>query len=180
MPCSRMHPEYYNKPGALLLGDAWNIRHPITGGGMTVALSDVVLLTELLKPLDFKSQEEIHNVIRNQFFQQRIARVAATNMLAEAIYRVFAGQGCMKAMQQAIYSYFKRGPSATTTPVALLGCLETSPWLLMYHFFFVAVYGSFQIIKQSPLAFITAAKVIGTAASFFLPMLWYEHVLPLA
>ncbi|CAN6459104.1 unnamed protein product [Victoria cruziana] len=38
-------------PGALLMGDAFNMRHPLTGGGMTVALSDVVLISNLLKPL---------------------------------------------------------------------------------------------------------------------------------
>ena len=38
-------------PGALLLGDAFNMRHPLTGGGMTVALSDIVILRDLLKPL---------------------------------------------------------------------------------------------------------------------------------
>ncbi|KAL8553003.1 hypothetical protein ACS0TY_001615 [Phlomoides rotata] len=38
-------------PGALLLGDAFNMRHPLTGGGMTVALSDVVVLRDLLRPM---------------------------------------------------------------------------------------------------------------------------------
>lgn len=38
-------------PGALLLGDSFNMRHPLTGGGMTVALSDIVLLRDLLRPL---------------------------------------------------------------------------------------------------------------------------------
>ncbi|GAA0141476.1 oxygenase [Lithospermum erythrorhizon] len=38
-------------PGALLLGDAFNMRHPLTGGGMTVALSDIAVLHNLLKPL---------------------------------------------------------------------------------------------------------------------------------
>lgn len=38
-------------PGALLLGDAFNMRHPLTGGGMTVALADIVLLRDLLRPL---------------------------------------------------------------------------------------------------------------------------------
>lgn len=38
-------------PGALLMGDAFNMRHPLTGGGMTVALSDIVVLRDLLKPL---------------------------------------------------------------------------------------------------------------------------------
>ena len=32
----------------LLAGDALNMRHPLTGGGMSVALNDVVILTDLL------------------------------------------------------------------------------------------------------------------------------------
>ena len=38
-------------PGALLMGDAFSMRHPLTGGGMAVALSDIVLLRDLLRPL---------------------------------------------------------------------------------------------------------------------------------
>ncbi|KAF6162605.1 hypothetical protein GIB67_003151 [Kingdonia uniflora] len=38
-------------PRALLMGDAFNMRHPLTYGGMTVALSNIVVLHILLKPL---------------------------------------------------------------------------------------------------------------------------------
>ena len=38
-------------PGVLLIGDSFNMRHPLTGGGMTVALSDIVVLRDLLRPL---------------------------------------------------------------------------------------------------------------------------------
>lgn len=37
-----------SKEGVLLAGDAMNMRHPLTGGGMSVAFNDAVLLTELL------------------------------------------------------------------------------------------------------------------------------------
>ena len=30
------------------VGDSWNMRHPLKGGGMTVALNDVVVLRDLL------------------------------------------------------------------------------------------------------------------------------------
>ncbi len=36
MPAAPLH-----CPGALLLGDAFNMRHPLTGGGMTVGTSPV-------------------------------------------------------------------------------------------------------------------------------------------
>ena len=46
--------------GCLLVGDAPNMRHPLTGGGMTVGLGDAVILTELFggnveKPIDLHS-----------------------------------------------------------------------------------------------------------------------------
>lgn len=51
MPNSYMPAEPIPTPGALLMGDAFNMRHPLTGGGVTVALSDIVVLRDLLKPL---------------------------------------------------------------------------------------------------------------------------------
>lgn len=35
--------------GVLLLGDAYNMRHPLTGGGMSVALNDVRIWRSLLQ-----------------------------------------------------------------------------------------------------------------------------------
>lgn len=51
MPNRSMPAIPHPTPGALLLGDAFNMRHPLTGGGMTVALSDIVLLRDLLRPI---------------------------------------------------------------------------------------------------------------------------------
>lgn len=51
MPNRSMPANALPTPGALLMGDAFNMRHPLTGGGMTVALSDIVVLRDLLKPL---------------------------------------------------------------------------------------------------------------------------------
>ena len=38
----------HTQEGVIVFGDAWNMRHPFTGGGMTVALADVVLLAPML------------------------------------------------------------------------------------------------------------------------------------
>lgn len=51
MPSRSMPTARNSIPGVILLGDALNMRHPITGGGMLVALSDVVILRDLLRPL---------------------------------------------------------------------------------------------------------------------------------
>jgi squalene monooxygenase len=37
--------------GVLLLGDAYNMRHPLTGGGMSVALNDVQIWRRSLRDI---------------------------------------------------------------------------------------------------------------------------------
>ncbi|KAL6560742.1 Squalene epoxidase 1 [Orobanche gracilis] len=51
MPNRSMPANPHPTPGAILMGDAFNMRHPLTGGGMTVALSDIVVIRDLLRPL---------------------------------------------------------------------------------------------------------------------------------
>ncbi|KAG2352560.1 squalene epoxidase [Suillus spraguei] len=53
MPSSFLPPaSQTNKRGVILLVDAWNMRHPLTGGGMTVALSDVYILSQHLDKIN--------------------------------------------------------------------------------------------------------------------------------
>ena len=49
MPNSFLPPAPVETPGVLVLGDALNMRHPLTGGGMSVALNDVVIWRNLLR-----------------------------------------------------------------------------------------------------------------------------------
>lgn len=56
MPSRFMPASPHPTPGSLLIGDAFNMRHPLTGGGMTVALADIVVLRNLLRPL-----HDLHN-----------------------------------------------------------------------------------------------------------------------
>lgn len=60
-----------SNPGALLLGDAFNMRHPLTGGGMTVALSDIVVLRELLRPLESFEDATSLNKYLESFYSLR-------------------------------------------------------------------------------------------------------------
>jgi squalene monooxygenase len=75
-------------PGALLLGDAFNMRHPLTGGGMTVALSDTRLLCEMLQPLP-TFEDAIATAKRTtEFYTARKPVSATINTLANALYKV--------------------------------------------------------------------------------------------
>lgn len=46
-----MPPILSNKKGVIVLGDAFNMRHPVIVSGTMVVLSDVLILRRLLKPL---------------------------------------------------------------------------------------------------------------------------------
>lgn len=80
-------------PGVVLLGDSWNMRHPLTGGGMTVALADARALTRLLEPLeDLRDAARVAEAAA-QLGTARAPVAATINTLADALYRVFCDGG---------------------------------------------------------------------------------------
>ena len=95
MPNSFLPPSVNRVPGMVMLGDAMNMRHPLTGGGMTVAFNDVVLLSELLKP-DIVPELGNTKVVLQQmekFHWRRKGLTSVINILAQALYSLFAANG---------------------------------------------------------------------------------------
>ena len=82
-------------PGLLMLGDAANMRHRVTGAGMTVALKDVVLLAEMLDPKRIPSLEDTDAVLKTlwRFHWRRKTYSASLNILAQALYLLFVSEG---------------------------------------------------------------------------------------
>jgi squalene monooxygenase len=81
--------------GLATLGDALNMRHPLTGGGMTVALRDAVLLADLLAPDRVPRLDDV-DAVRKQladFHWRRKSGAAVINILAQALYSLFAADG---------------------------------------------------------------------------------------
>lgn len=97
-------------PGALLMGDAFNMRHPLTGGGMTVALSDIVLLHNLLKPLrDLHDASTLCNYLESFYTLRKVNRVFLSSRswflsCISDIYRLF--QSLLDFLSQCIYGLF--------------------------------------------------------------------------
>ncbi|CAN1270073.1 Squalene monooxygenase SE1 [Linum perenne] len=90
MPNSSMPANPQPTPGALLLGDALNMRHPATGGGMTVALSDIVVLRDLLRPLgDYHDAASLTQYLE-AFYTLRKPVASTINTLADALHKVFS------------------------------------------------------------------------------------------
>ncbi|KAJ1989366.1 Squalene epoxidase [Dimargaris cristalligena] len=172
--------------GLIYVGDSLNMRHPLTGGGMTVALWDVVHLRNLLSKDTVESFYDTHLVLAqlSSFHWVRKSRASAINILAQALYALFSAEDDpdLKVLRQACFDYFQLGGTCITTPMGLLGGVFTSPLLLMYHFFAVVLYGMlcFLLSSAGPVAFVCnlgrAASVLWMGCKVFLPLLWTELV----
>jgi squalene monooxygenase len=142
MPNSFLPPSTQTEKGMVILGDAMNMRHPLTGGGMTVAFTDVVLLSNLLSPEKVPSLSNIAAVQKamKEFHWQRKSLSSIINILAMALYSLFAANDRqLKALQKGCFQYFQKGGNCVDGPVGLLAGIIRQPFVLFYHFFAVAL-----------------------------------------
>lgn len=171
-------------PGVLILGDAMNMRHPLTGGGMTVAFNDVVLLSGMLEEIEDLGDAKAIRTVMKQFYWKRKNLSSIINVLAMALYSLFAADSPqLRALRLGCFTYFQRG--MTEEPTGLLGGLIHRPWVLFSHFFtvaFLAIYlhikdvvgsGMFGILKL-PLALVDGILILWKACVVFLPILYQE------
>ncbi|XP_057990396.1 squalene monooxygenase SE1-like [Hevea brasiliensis] len=156
-------------PGALLLGDAFNMRHPLTGGGMTVALSDIVVLRNLLRPLHDLSDAFSLCKYLESFYTLRKPVASTINTLAGALYKVFSASTdpARNEMRQACFDYLSLGGVFSNGPIALLSGLNPRPLNLVLHFFAVAIFGVGRLIVPFPSIprFLIGARMISLAAN---------------
>ncbi|OWM70779.1 hypothetical protein CDL15_Pgr014452 [Punica granatum] len=201
MPNRSMPAAPYPTPGALLMGDAFNMRHPLTGGGMTVALSDIVVLHNLLRPLQDLNDAAALCKYLESFYTLRKANerksdyyalyalelyednqpVASTiNTLAGALYKVFCASPdpARKEMRQACFDYLSLGGVFSNGPIALLSGLNPRPLSLVLHFFAVAIYGVGRLMLPfpSPKRIWTGARLISGASGIIFPIIKAEGV----
>jgi squalene monooxygenase len=92
MPNNMMSAKQTRRPGVVLLGDSLNMRHPLTGGGMTVGWSDASLLTDALRGADVRSHAAVAKAV-HAFEKKRAPAASTINILSMALYHVFSGSG---------------------------------------------------------------------------------------
>ena len=81
------------KEGVILVGDSWNMRHPLTGGGMTVALTDAALLARLLEGVpDLARWDDVARAL-HRWHWARKPLAATVNILSVALYDLFGADG---------------------------------------------------------------------------------------
>lgn len=157
MPNSFLPPKMQGRRGAregvVMVGDSWNMRHPLTGGGMTVALSDAVLLAGYLRRDteldDLHDWETIRHRLQEWHWRRKNLS-GVVNVLSIALYDLFgADDEDLAVLREGCFKYFELGGDRVAGPVGLLSALTPKPLLLFYHFFSVALY-SIYILFTSP------------------------------
>lgn len=171
--------------GLILLGDSLNMRHPLTGGGMTVGLNDAVELSKLLHPDEIKDLSN-HQQVQSQMVKFHKARKnldSVINTLSVALYALFAAdKNALKILQKGCFKYFQLGGECVSGPIGLLSGMLPFPFLLFSHFFSVAFYAIYcNFIERGmvgfPIALFESIDTLFTAILVFTPYLWKELVL---
>ncbi|XP_069076833.1 squalene monooxygenase isoform X2 [Pleurodeles waltl] len=181
MPASFLPPSSVNKQGVLLLGDAYNMRHPLTGGGMSVVLSDVKIWRSLLQDIPDLSEDSALLQAKKAFYWSRKkSHSFVVNVLAQALYELFAAtDDSLHQLRKACFLYFKLGGECVSGPIGLLSVLSPKPLALIGHFFAVALYAVYFCFKSEPWptkprAFYKSGAVLYKACSVLFPLIYSE------
>jgi squalene monooxygenase len=183
MPNSFLPPTTQKTPGLIMLGDAMNMRHPLTGGGMTVAFNDVVTLSTLLAPQTIPNLEDTSAVVAalSRFHWSRKSGSSVINILAMALYSLFAANNAnLTALKTGCFRYFQLGGTAISEPAGLLSGLIRNPLVLVYHFFSVAFYAVWCRVQEVPVwkapyvVCVESLLIVWTAACVIGPYLVWE------
>lgn len=154
--------------GMVILGDALNMRHPLTGGGMTVCLRDVNSLSRLLKTMRIDSPKQ-RLELWNAFYESR-KQNTVVNVLADALYNVMSNQ----ALKNACFDYLAEGGKKAGEPIALLSGLDKRRTVLSKHFFAVAAQGGWNNIKHKSARATDAYYMMSDAYHIIYPLLKNE------
>lgn len=135
MPNHYMPAKPVLREGAVLLGDALNMRHPLTGGGLTAVFNDVFLLSKhLLAMPDFNDPKLLHEKLE-LYYQDRYHANTNVNIMANALYGVMSND----LLKQGVFEYLRKGGNKSGGPITLLAGLNRNPTQLIKHFFSVAL-----------------------------------------
>lgn len=181
MPNSYLSGRQNDVLGMCVIGDALNMRHPLTGGGMTVGLNDVVLLMKKIGDLDFSDRETILDELLDYHYERK-SYDSVINVLSIALYSLFAADSKdLKTLQKGCFKYFQRGGDCVKVPVSFLSGVMPRPFLLTRVFFAVAFYAVYMNFEERgllgfPIALLEAFSILFTAARVFTPYLYAEMI----
>lgn len=174
MPNHYMAAKPIIRKGAVMLGDALNMRHPLTGGGLTAVFSDIQILSNhLLSMPNFDNTDLIHEKIE-AYYRDRQNANANLNILANALYAVMSND----LLKSAVFKYLQRGGANAQESIAFLAGLNKKHYSLIKQFCFLVVFGAGNLLRHSILNAPKAIKLLADAFTIIKPLI--KNELPLA
>ncbi|MGZ8200555.1 MAG: FAD-dependent oxidoreductase [Methylosarcina sp.] len=166
MPNHYMAAKPIIRKGAVMLGDALNMRHPLTGGGLTAVFSDIQILSaHLLAMPDFNNTDLIHEKIEAYYRDRRYAN-ANLNILANALYGVMSND----LLKSAVFKYLQRGGANAQESIAILAGLNRNHFSLIKQFFSVALFGAYDVMRENSANIPQAIKILSDAFTIIKPL----------
>ncbi|MGZ8238078.1 MAG: FAD-dependent monooxygenase [Methylobacter sp.] len=166
MPNHYMAAKPIIRKGAVMLGDALNMRHPLTGGGLTAVFSDIQILSAYLLVMpDFSNTDLIHEKIEAYYSDRQYAN-ANLNILANALYGVMSND----LLKTAVFKYLQCGGANAQESIAILAGLNKKHHSLIKQFFSVAVFGAYDLARKSIMNLPQSIKILSSALTIILPL----------
>jgi len=166
MPNHYMAAKPIIRKGAVMLGDALNMRHPLTGGGLTAVFSDIQILSaHLLAMPDFNNTDLIHEKIE-AYYRDRQRANANLNVLANALYGVMSND----LLKTAVFKYLQCGGANAQESIAILAGLNRNHYSLIKQFFFLAVFGAYDLVRENSANLPKATKILSDALTIIKPL----------
>ena len=166
MPNHYMAAKPIVRKGAVMLGDALNMRHPLTGGGLTAVFSDIQILSaHLLAMPDFSNTDLMHQKIE-AYYRDRQSANANLNILANALYGVMSND----LLKTAVFKYLQCGGANAQESIAILAGLNRNHYSLIKQFLSLAVFGAYDLMRQNSANLPKATKILRDAFTIIKPL----------
>lgn len=170
MPNHYMAAKPIVRKGAVMLGDALNMRHPLTGGGLTAVFSDIqILSSHLLAMPDFNNTDLIHEKIE-AYYRDRQSANANLNILANALYAVMSND----LLKTAVFKFLQCGGANAQESISILAGLNRKHYSLIKQFCFLAFFGAFDLVREQVLNLPKAVKLLWDAFFIIKPLIKNE------
>ncbi|KAF3840194.1 hypothetical protein F7725_018911 [Dissostichus mawsoni] len=173
-------PEHLKEPFMVALQND-RLRHPLTGGGMSVALNDVRIWRSLLGNIpDLYDDKAMLQAKKTFHWERKSSHSFVVNVLAQALYELFAATNeSLHELRRACFHYFKLGGECINGPIGLLSVLTPKPMNLIGHFFAVAMYAIYFNFKTEPwstkpLAIFKSGAILYRACTVMFPLIYSE------
>uniref|UniRef100_A0A0B7BJX4 Squalene monooxygenase n=1 Tax=Arion vulgaris TaxID=1028688 RepID=A0A0B7BJX4_9EUPU len=181
MPASFLPPCPIIRPGVLVLGDAYNMRHPLTGAGMSVCLNDIVIWREFLQGIpDFSDYEAIIKLLRVFHLRRKSNHSFVVNVLANSWHLMLAdGNKHLSEIRKAGMEYFSLGGKCVENTVSLITIMNAKPHVFFGYVMILSVYLLYYVLRTEPFWAIHRAcyrsyGILLTAYKIFFPLVWSE------